>query len=123
VLKWAKQVSDVYRVTEEQAFSGGRNGEIAKYLQQASQLALQEKSEYLAAQTVPGSIASDGVFIGKRDMMNTVLVTQDGVFILKSTGKRKGGDFLAADLIAVLQDIGRNPLFQFLYRIQNCIRA
>ncbi len=42
-------------------------------------------------------------------MINTVLVTQDGVFFLKSTDateKSKGGDFLAADLTVVLQDIG-----------------
>ncbi len=35
-------------------------------------------------------------------------MTQDGVFFLKSTdatGKSKGGEFLAADLTAVLQDI------------------
>jgi hypothetical protein len=47
----------------------------------------------LAEQTVPDSIPSDGARIDKRDILNTVLVTPDGVFFLKrtdTTDSRKG---------------------------------
>jgi hypothetical protein len=58
---------------------------IGKYLQQTSELTRTEKTKYLSAQTVPGSIASDGARIDKSDILNTVLVTQDGIFFLKGT--------------------------------------
>jgi hypothetical protein len=76
-LKCAKQVPDSYTVPHTREFSGGSKGEIGKYLQKASQLAVEEKTKYLAAQSIPGSIASDDAKIGKRDMINTVLVTQE----------------------------------------------
>ncbi len=83
MLKCAKQVPDSYTVPHAREFGGGSQGEIGKYLQQALHLTLEEKTKYLAAQSIPDSIASDGAKIDKRDMINTVLVTRDGVFFDK----------------------------------------
>jgi len=70
-------------------------------------------SQWSIASEVSGIIASDGPRIGKRDMLNTVLVTHHEVFFLQRTdvtGKSKGSDFLSPDLLAILKDIGSNKV-------------
>ena len=71
VIRLTLHVVPSYAMPHRRHFSGGREGQVVgtvgTYLTQASQIARQEKTDYISSMQVSGSITSDGARIGKRD--------------------------------------------------------
>jgi len=111
LVKLADKVAETYKHPHIRQFSTGESRQpgVGKYLSKASAEAIKERMHYLVNMTCPGSLATDGAKIAKRDMLNTVLVTKDGVDFLKrtdATGMTKDTVMLSQDLVDLIREIG-----------------